>query len=170
MQNDGMDDISALVDDELREGELERAVRRLHEPEAAGCWARYHFIRDALRDHVGPLGIGHDLAGRVRTAIAAEPAPLRRNPGARRGAAIGWRPVAALAMAASVAAVAVLFVLEREEVPQPMATVAGTPERALSVAERPRPDLGPYLVNHTEYTRTPSLHGMLPYVRIVSHE
>ncbi|MEP4484475.1 MAG: sigma-E factor negative regulatory protein [Halioglobus sp.] len=94
--------LSALMDDEANELEVERLLREM--PAAAELrqtWVRYHVARDALKGQ----RIEHsqiDLSVQVREAIAQEKPPLAST--AQRL----LRPVASFAVAASVAATVVL--------------------------------------------------------------
>ncbi|WP_017170925.1 RseA family anti-sigma factor, partial [Xanthomonas phaseoli] len=67
--------LSALVDGELSADESRFLLRRLaHDEELAGCHERWQLCGDVLRGAASapaPL----DFAARVRSAIAAEPAP-----------------------------------------------------------------------------------------------
>ncbi|XUP36181.1 sigma-E factor negative regulatory protein (plasmid) [Xanthomonas axonopodis pv. vasculorum] len=114
--------LSALVDGELSADESRFLLRRLaHDEELAGCHERWQLCGDVLRGAASapaPL----DFAARVRSAIAAEPAP-QAQPVARPGAR--WRWGGGAAIAASVAAIA-LF-LARERLPDTAAPGAQTP-------------------------------------------
>ncbi|MFW3175029.1 hypothetical protein EX530_10160 [Xanthomonas phaseoli] len=114
--------LSALVDGELSADESRFLLRRLaHDEELAGCHERWQLCGDVLRGAASapaPL----DFAARVRSAIAAEPAP-QAQPAARPGAR--WRWGGGAAIAASVAVVA-LF-LARERLPDTAPPAAQTP-------------------------------------------
>ncbi|AZM70619.1 hypothetical protein C9397_16235 [Xanthomonas vasicola pv. vasculorum] len=102
--------LSALVDGELSADESRFLLRRLaHDEELAGCHERWQLCGDVLRGAASapaPL----DFAGRVRSAIAEEPAP-QAQPAARQGAR--WRWGGGAAIAASVAAIALFMARER---------------------------------------------------------
>lgn len=98
--------LSALTDGELSKDELPLVLARLDEsPERRSRLARYYLARDGLQRGVADeVDLG--LADRVREAIRDEPAHQVRHrtvPGSRY-----IRPVAGLALAASVAMVGVL--------------------------------------------------------------
>ena len=95
--------LSALLDDEANELEVQRLLGQVQDDEhLRQTWVRYNLARDALSGH--PLSATRvDISGSVRAALAAESA----------AAAAGWkerflRPVASLAVAASVAATVVI--------------------------------------------------------------
>ncbi|MDH3901132.1 MAG: sigma-E factor negative regulatory protein [Gammaproteobacteria bacterium] len=172
--------LSALVDDELTEAEQALLVKRLgSDTDLHRRLARYQLISDTLRnqlpDHVDPA-----FSARVQAAVRNESTGVvSAIPASNRLAAL-LKPVAGLAVAASVAVVAVLSLQSvREDAASPPA-VASAPSnsdfiRAESTPEpaaRPRTgtNLDIYLVNHNEYAVNRGMQGMLPYVRIVSHE
>jgi len=183
--------LSALLDGELSAGDRAAAVDRLlRNPELQARWSRYHAARAALEGS-GPGRVGLDFAGRVRHALVDEPtvlAPSRAVPRAR------WlRPVAGLAIAASVALAALggLLALQQERAPDTrgvppelaeggtggVLSAGGTPDPAglapatLTEGSSPaaqaefRRRLGVYLASHSEYAGTGEMPGMLPYTR-----
>ena len=98
--------ISALMDGEMTEQEKRSAMDELLiREENRQAWGRYHLIRDTLNSNLS-AGIDHGFASRVTAALEDEPTVLA-PPRARTS----WSQRAAgLAVAASVAAVAVLGV------------------------------------------------------------
>jgi sigma-E factor negative regulatory protein RseA len=96
--------VSALFDGEASELEL----RRLLGSEPAGlvheAWRDYQLQRDALQGAVDMRFAGIDISARVQAAIAADAAPAAVAAGGARW----WRPLASMAVAASVATVVVL--------------------------------------------------------------
>lgn len=172
--------ISALVDGELAGAEQRLLLERLtRDPALRAHWANYQLISDSLRQSLAPL-TDPGLAERVMAAVEAEPAQRAARPSR-------WldvlKPVAGLAVAASVAVVAVLT-LQAPEVAPPGAAgtqVAATapapadyarlapPSPVVPVAQSPD-RLNEYLVNHSEYAASGGMPGMLPHVRIVGYE
>lgn len=172
MANSIDEQISALMDGELSDRELSLVLKRMgQDPGVARRWQRYHMIRDALHDTL-PANLKFDLSDRVHEALRDEPvvlAPRRRKRDFRP-----WlRQAAGMAIAASVAAVAILtFQAVYDESPT---TMAGrdepTVERLAQQAPmRTDPRLDAYLLNHNEHSVSTGMHGMLPYVRIVSQD
>ncbi len=175
--------LSALFDGELAAQEQGLLLARLaQDPTLRRRWSQYQLIGDALRKGL-PAQIDPRLADRVMLAIEAWPthsvgtAPIVRV----------LKPLAGLAVAASVAVVAVLAV-QQSRAPTP-----GTAQVATSLptqsqtyvqvqgtrwqappgnVQAPHIDnrLNEYLVKHSEYATSGGMPGMLPYVRIVGYD
>jgi sigma-E factor negative regulatory protein RseA len=102
--------LSAMFDNELPAAECELLARRLsRDEELKERWGRYAAIGATIRAE-GGVRLNSGLALRVSTAISSEPAvvaePVRELP----KKVASWRtPVAGIALAASVAAAAILF-------------------------------------------------------------
>lgn len=97
--------LSALMDDEANELEVERVLSQITEDaELRRTWVRYHAVRAAVAgQQLAHLNV--DISARVRQAIAAE----GDNPAAAAGLKQRLlRPVASFAVAASVAATVVI--------------------------------------------------------------
>lgn len=180
--NNDKEQLSALVDDELDQREMDDALAWLaKDTEASARWARYNLIRDTLHKNL-PDQLADGLQQRVHAALENEPHILA--PQARRwGMPAMAKQAAGLAIAASVTAVAILGVQQMNPA-QPEVGVAAIAqnepaakmpekqefERLPMLAQqpaKPKPELNPYLVKHNEYSVTTGRQGMLPYVRIV---
>ena len=117
--------LSAMFDNELPAAECELLARRLsRDEELKGRWGRYAAIGATIRAE-GGARLNTNLAFRVSTVISTEPVvaaePIRPSP---RMSAARWRtPAAGLAVAASVAAAAILWV-RFDSSPQDGQTVA----------------------------------------------
>lgn len=183
--------LSAMFDDELPQAECELLARRLSRDEQLKArWGRYAVVGAVIRTERG-VRLNAPLAGRVSAVLLAEP-PLaaQTSPGVRRGAMRWWQPVAAGGLAASVAAVSILWL--RAQLPgvpaaaplasaQPAAgahlagagvlpasiTGAGAPGAPYTVPRiRPRPVLVPstelanYVVAHSMFS-SPVARGNL---------
>jgi len=170
--------LSALIDDELAPAEHALLVRRLAQDAALRQrLARYQLASDGLRNHL-PGYVDAAFHLRVQAALQDEPAP---QPGTARLAGL-FRPVAGVAMAASVAVVAVLALQSvRQEEPAAIPVVASAPEGGdyIRAARTPQSVTGSgiaakgldvYLVNHNEFAVNRGMQGMLPYVRLVGSE
>lgn len=97
--------LSALVDDELDRAELPLLMRQLERSDSLkGQLERYYLMREAMRREL-PAAASLDLAGRVSAALEAEPEHKGVRPRRTRGHAL--KPAAGLAIAASVAVLAV---------------------------------------------------------------
>ena len=174
--------LSALVDDELTGAEQDLLTRQIgRDRELRQRLSRYQLISDALQRHL-PERVDPAFSRRVHDALRSEPTGTGMAAGGRLTRL--FRPVAGLAVAASVAVMAVTALqTSRVEMPAPEA-VATVPadsgfirsqDSALAVApetgSRTRnSQLDIYLVNHNEYAASRAMQGMLPYVRIVGHD
>jgi sigma-E factor negative regulatory protein RseA len=177
MKDSLYEQLSALVDDELTGAEHDLLFKRLeNDDHLYQRLSRYQLISDAMQSHL-PERVDPIFPLRVKGLLRAEPA-LTGHP---RLAALA-RPVAGLAVAASVAVMAVMSIqTARQDSPAPAATtVAGLPPAGdyLRVQDEPGNPVRPpadrkldiYLVNHNEYAVNRGMQGMLPYVRIVGHD
>lgn len=176
--------LSALVDDELTDAEQDLLTRQIgRDRELHQRLSRYQLISDAMQSHL-PERVDPAFSRRVHEALRDEPAGHGSGIPAGRLASL-FRPVAGLAVAASVAVVAVTALqTSREDTTDPATAVATVPadsgfiraeDSALAVAPESGPrtrkgQLDLYLVNHNEYAASRGMQGMLPYVRIVGHD
>lgn len=187
--------LSQLLDGELSEFERHRILNEMGNDvgssnELRNRWERYHLIRAAMRNELSPVP-PRQFADRVVTALHSEPparGPLIR-PGMRRAVQIAG----GMAIAASVATIAVFNlrpVVAPVPVTPPLASVApgpgdepvalaavsqtqtqtGTQIKPQTVAANTATagaDINPYLVQHSEAAGT--MGAWRPYVRVVSH-
>lgn len=110
------ENMSALVDGELEIRSASETIDMMVDDDALRVrWSRYHLVRDVLRHKAYP-DAGGDLSERVRSLMADEPLHFPDRSGAQR-----WRgalkPLAGVALAASVAVVAVLAVRSQGPLP-----------------------------------------------------
>jgi sigma-E factor negative regulatory protein RseA len=106
MSKETREHLSALVDGEIGRETSRFLVRRLGaDNELRATWTRYHLVRDCLRHQDGSIA-GEDLCARVSRALEDEQ-PVERS---AKQAASWLKPVAGLAIAASVALMAVVAV------------------------------------------------------------
>ncbi|MFP4609810.1 MAG: sigma-E factor negative regulatory protein [Thiohalophilus sp.] len=175
MSNNSDEKLSALMDDEFHSDVLESLKQ---DSEARARWARYHLIRDVLSGHSETLP-SPGFVERVSAALGDEPTVLRP---VRRKLAHGVRQVAGLAIAATVATVAVLTVQQSdvtgtsgsqsiasaEKATEEYRNVSGNPSAASPIDSEVQSKLSNYLINHNEYSISSRMQGMLPYMRIVS--
>lgn len=183
--------LSALVDGELPAEDGPRLLDQvLEDASLKRRWTVYHLIGDVLRTHVIDRQSQDGQGVRNGNAVALRPvgAPSRVR---------GMHPVAGLALAASVAAVAVFGILAVSEtenatvevaqtIPGPQLSESPGPESASVVAggalgidltRMTWNDAAPavttrlngYVVTHSEYL-TNGMRGMLPYARIVAYD
>jgi sigma-E factor negative regulatory protein RseA len=106
LNNDSRENLSCFIDGEVDKSAAGFLVRRLASDDVLkATWDRYHMIRDCMRQQDAQL-VQADLCSRVRQAIELEDsqAVAARRP-------MGWlKPLAGMAIAASVAMVAILNV------------------------------------------------------------
>jgi len=178
--------ISALFDDELEHEEHELLLRRLkQEAGLQQALSRYQIIGDAMRQHLSDAA-SVDLARKVSESIDAEPDIAARASEARHMMLI--KPVAGLAIAASVAAMAVIGLQDMGQFQSPeqatprLAQIQAQPQSHNGILrasagthwDRQQPEterrLNGYLVNHSEYTSNISLQGMINYARIAGYD
>jgi sigma-E factor negative regulatory protein RseA len=171
--------ISAFVDGESAHDEINEVIDTLtRDPEFQGIWSRYHLIGEVLR--ADGLSI-HAASGSPVEDDAANvvPLPAKRNLLA---------PIAGLAIAASVAALAVTIALhpaQQSEQPEFQVAASVTPQTlapapihsiksttgsvVVPVGEYDQ-RLNGYLVNFNEQRARLGVRGVHPYVRIVGFE
>src|SRR5690606_6629012 len=160
--------LSACLDGELPERELDLLLKRLdQDSELRACMARYGLISETLRAGT-PASARIDLPARVMAQVKAEPAP-RGGTGLSAATLRRLRPVAGIAIAASVAAIAVFSVQQTGLLPSTDATgeratiaMGSMPEEAdryvvptmpsTSSAFIPATRLTNYVVAHSEYS------------------
>lgn len=184
--------VSELVDGELGAAEREFLIRRLvKDQELQKRWGDYHTIGEALKNQL-PDRIDPGFALRVSQAIEQEPVHSQAQVTARNGANSSLKKIAGWAVAASVAVLGVTGVMTivqqegsisgapmamQESVNKPVVVAqsnnqTNAPVPALASATSSAkplkdPRLNKYLVNHSEYAVGASVHGVLPYARIV---
>lgn len=176
--------LSCFMDGET-DGDLKQAVAHRDE-ETRGCWRRYHLIRDVLRD-AQPLKLSSGFCDRVMQALENEPVVFCPNRLVRsRLSAKYLKPVAGLAIAASVAAVTVfslqtLYLSPSSDapltvaatVPQPATSASGNLTVVSGRADtRASEDdnLDTYLIGHMEHASAAGAQGIMPFVRLAGYE
>jgi sigma-E factor negative regulatory protein RseA len=182
MTTESREHLSCLMDGEISRETGRFLVRRLGaDEELCATWARYHLVRDCLR-HGGGRFAGEGLSSRVRRAIEHESlpaAPRRKLP--------HWlKPAAGLAVAASVALMAIVAVGPGGQPSQQPATglVDSAPtdaftspqtlgpapiSRQVSLAGGPAGDsrMNAYLLRHYQATGSTGGRGFVTFVPIV---
>lgn len=174
--------LSAMVDGELPGNEQEFLLRRLeHDRDLQTSWSRYHLIGDAMRRHT-PSSVDHDLAARVSSALGQDVHEQDIPLAGRQGVQL-LKPVAGLAIAASVAVMAIVgmqnftstptmqnavpSLAQHETVPD-IVRVRGTRWDLSQPGIESK--LNGYLVNHNEYANETNLQGILHYARIAGYD
>ena len=160
-------DISALMDGELEQDAAETAIARLkQQEELRDAWFDYHLIGDVMRQ----TGIvSADFGERLRGKLALEPVIL-----APRRSLLQKTKIAALSVAASLAAVAVVaWVVLQNNTDKAKDNLAATQQsNAAALASLPRyplnSNVNEYLLAHQEFSPSTTMQGVAPYVRTVS--
>jgi sigma-E factor negative regulatory protein RseA len=166
------DKISALMDGELDEQAAAQTIDALaRDHEALATWRDYHLISDALR---ASRLLSEGFTARVAQQLEKEPTVLA--PHGLKGGLRAEQPRRWVAMAASVAAVALVGWLGFAPQQTAVAPVAQAPRVAQPLVE-PMPVVVPlpsgtndYLLAHQGFSPRVSLQGMAPYVRTVSEQ
>ena len=190
--------ISAFLDNEMFHDEL-MSFSLSSEPEDAEVVQRYQLMGDSLRGEVSDSSF-IDVSQAVSEALLAEnhdfkshdfkshAEPVSRASNSKTGsfALSAWfRPVAGMAVAASVALVLVATLSGQESTTAPIAQIteqqpAAIPAVQLAIdnragdnesVDKKATDLDPYLINqHLEFATQDTLQGRMPYVRAVSYQ
>lgn len=183
--------ISAFLDNDMHRDEL-MSFSLSAEADDAKVAQRYQVMGDALRGELSESSFV-DVSVAVREALAneniadqasAESARSAEPAAAKTGffdLSAWFRPVAGMAVAASVAVVMVVSVTQQESTGiAPVATNIETqPAVQLAVDKQTTEtvpvankdtDLDPYINQHLEFATQDTLQGRLPYVRAVSFE
>ncbi len=184
--------ISAFLDNDMHQDELMSFSLSAEQGDAKVA-QRYQIIGDSLRGEVSDSSFV-DVSAAVREALANEniadqvavaPGASKSEPATEKTGLFdlsGWfKPLAGMAVAASVAVVMVVTVTQQEgPAIAPVATnITAQPEVQLAVesntplqttVENKDTDLNPYINQHLEFATQDTLQGRMPYVRAVSFE
>ena len=178
--------LSALVDGELL-SHIEPAVdEMLKTAELKDSWARYHLIRDTLKQNVPPQ-LDFSFGQRVSASIASEPTILA--PTGSTNTLL--KPIAGFAIAASVAVMAILGTQQNQDDVsseeqtivslQPQTMTNSAPLRTVSLSDsgissdreldaESQTRLNNYMLNYNEHRSQSGFQGVLPHVRTVTFE
>ena len=168
--------VSALMD-----GEVEKDMRAgFCNEELKSTWHRYHLISDVMHQRL-PVNPNLHLSRKISDLIKQEPAILAPS---TRSIQTFLKPVAGLAIAASVAALAILGIqryqstelstVVQEQIQKPVLSF-GVPvtlpdaqaARPVQVQMKSDVRINRYLLNHNEYQSNVGVQGMTPHVRLV---
>jgi len=165
--------LSAIIDDESDIND-ELIQKICADEELLARWQSYHLIRDTLTQHLPEHG-AVDISARVAAALENEPtvlAPVRRTIPQKL-----LKQAAGLAVAASVATIAIMAVqtnkLESNDATTSVARIEQPKIDNSAIAQARlrnqaiQSKLNGYLVNHNEYSVSARMQGMMPYMRIV---
>ena len=185
--------MSALVDGELEMRAATEVIDVLIEDEELRVrWSRYHMVRDVLRHKVYP-DARDTLCDRVRNCLSDEPLHFPASRWSPRQWRHTLKPMAGMALAASVAVIAILAVRGLDpptDVPQRAELASPTGGAVIPASATSQGQIRPaslkrlqwnttepavanrlngYLVNHSEHLGGP-IRGMHPYARIVGYD
>ena len=194
-ENPAAEKISAYIDDALNVGEIESLLEMNESLEQAdgefSAAARYHMVGDALRGELSDASMV-DVSAQIHQALLnesfdkVESAKLVKKSSLSESL-FAWldsftRPLAGMAVAASVAVLMVVAVVQMESpeggqqlAASPSATpdtlVANkSPVNDVSNQEQRMTEFDTYLTEHAEFAAQDTLQGRIPYVRAVSYE
>ena len=184
MSKESLEHLSSLMDGELSNEAGSFLTRRLFSnEEMCGSWERYHLIRDCIRQP-GSKQMITGFSERVSATLNAEKVPTVSAWRTNR-----WlKPVSGLAIAASVALVAILVTAPQPgqvpgEVDATLATQGAQPfispntlarspvSQAASFAPAQQANsnrLNAYLLRHNQMARTAGRQGFVSFVPIVA--
>ena len=185
MTKESLEHISVLMDGEFSRETGMFLTRRLASEEAmCATWERYHLIRDCIRQP-GSKQVVTGLCEKVNASLDAEDAPVGTSGNTSR-----WlKPVAGLAIAASVALLAIVVTapptgtIPGHSADTALATPANPPfvsPNTLSIApvsqavsytpaqQANTNRLNAYLLRHNQTARTAGRQGFIAFVPIVA--
>ncbi len=184
MSKESLEHLSSLMDGELSNEAGSFLTRRLFsDEEMCGSWERYHLIRDCIRQP-GSKQMVSGFSARVSATLDAEEVPTVSTWRTAR-----WlKPASGLAVAASVALVAIMVTAPQPgQVPGESDTALVTPDaqpfvspntlarspvsQAASFAPGPKANsnrLNAYLLRHNQMARTAGRQGFVSFVPIVA--
>jgi len=169
------------------ENDSDEAIQALHQDaDLLNTWGRYHLISACMKDQC-PDYIDTRLAAKVNRDLASEPTVLAP---VKKSLPPVLKPLAGLALAASVATIAVLGVQQHRvndaytlTGPQPsianntgplasqqIQTVNAGNQAAPLTRNQASTRMSSYLVNYNEYRTHAGMQGMLPYARLVTQQ
>lgn len=185
MNKESFEHLSCLMDGEISKDTGRFLVRRLGSDSVLrATWTRYHVVRDCLRHHEGNLA-GSEFSSRVQQALSDDtPVAVTVSP---RFSARWLKPVSGVAIAASVALMAIVTVGPSQSPPggQAEALVKGSPVESFvspnstlspSPVSQPvntagginsRQKMNSYLLRHYQVTGSAGGKGFVAFVPIV---
>ncbi len=186
MSEQNREAVSALLDGELVESLVDATLDHLVTDQSLrDTLGRYQLIGGALRGETAGGAQVLAVAAAVRDRVAAEPTILAPRP---MRPAVRWRRAGAgLAIAASVAAIAIGVLprvleapatgpLQVAEAPRALPAAAvpvAVPVKAKTVvaaAPRAQTPLAQYLADHNEFATRGAASGFMPYTTLVTYD
>lgn len=159
-----MDKISALIDGELDEHQVEQVFSHIKQQDLLReCWDTFHLIGDTLR---GDCRLSPHFGRRIVERLALEPTVLAPHRSiAKRVTTYALSAAASLSAVALVAWVA--FSSNPLNAPQEIAKaqIHATPQLASIPSQG---NMNEYLLAHQEFSPSTAIQGVVPYIRSVS--
>lgn len=165
--------ISRFIDENADPADVQAVFDRLlADDDAHDAWRDYHLIGNVMRGEVSQSGA--DLRERIRARLEQEPTVLA--PSAARvsrlksGDAGVWKPTAILALAASVALLAVIVLQPTSMLSQNDIAAGNTSTHVDNASEGFQQEFNEMLAQHGRFTSSPGLGGLIGYAKFVSDE
>ncbi|MGB1238096.1 MAG: MucB/RseB C-terminal domain-containing protein [Pseudomonadales bacterium] len=128
MQQTSLESVSAMMDGEVESFELRRLVERsASDEEVSAKWQRYHLAQDILKGKHVQIDVPSDFAAGISSVIAQEPSYSAQDTVQAKAVAsaqadsaktVAWyKPLASMAVAASVTAVVILGAQQFDQAP-----------------------------------------------------
>lgn len=202
-ENKAAEKISAYIDDALNAEEIESLIGMNESVEQSdehfSVAARYHMVGDALRGELSDASMV-DVSAQIRLALRNESfdaveSTRKAKPVENSFNLVAWldnffgsmaRPLAGMAVAASVAVLMVVTVVQMESpdggqqlATSPAAlpvvtsdTLIANKQSVEDIANQKQQmaEFDAYLTEHAEFAAQDTLQGRIPYVRAVSYE
>ena len=189
-EKQAVEKISAYIDDALNVEEIEsligvnESVERSEEHFSVA--ARYHMVGDALRGELSDASMV-DVSAQIHLALRNESFDKIESAKPVKKSSLFetlsvWlesfaRPLAGMAVAASVAVLMVVTVVQIESpegiqqlAASPAALPSATPDMPVVNQVQQMAEFDSYLTEHAEFAAQDTLQGRIPYVRAVSYE
>ena len=164
MTDEMKEQLSAFIDNEDYDNSI--IEQTAQDVEIRATMIRYSLISDVLNSRYSAGS--HELVSKVHDALNNEATLITPKQWVKSPKIM--KQAAGLAIAATVAAVAILVVGDFSPTQTPQTTIAVGPitTKPIRMTSEVQHKLNGYLVSHTEYSASSRMKGMLPYTRIAS--
>ncbi|MFT5706213.1 MAG: sigma-E factor negative regulatory protein RseA, partial [Oceanospirillaceae bacterium] len=178
MYDKSLEPISAMMDGEIEEFELRRVIERTsNDQKLKDKWLRYHLAQDVMKGREVQVTQKIDLVSRVNAALESEPSyscaandaeePKQAHSNEQSSETQWWKPLASMAMAASVTAVVLLGAQQygADPIAQPSNELAGASLNSDFPKSRFGSELSTVSAKSVQPVATTSAYGMEQYVQ-----
>ena len=164
MNDDLNEKLSAFIDNDLHDDALIDELS--NNPQARATMVRYRLIADVLNNHYIPSGV--DVSSRVHAALDQEATIISPKRWFTKSNVL--KQMSGLAVAATVAAVAILVVgdFSPENAESTNVAVGPITYQPIQMTSAMQRKLNGYLVSHNEFSASNRMRGVLSYSRIAS--